>query len=504
MLYFLLGFILILLGSGLGIFLTTYYYPQIPSLYVISSFWYFLALILGLLIISLILKKKTIFCLFVIISLFLLSITYSSIKSKERLDTLLKTKTERFITGRVDVSFLNKVFVSRENKTILVYSKNFDPEFTSIGAHVVVSGNPRHIYHYLTNKNMYGYFLYLFSNNIPYVIYSEEDTILESTPPDSAFLKVVNSIRQDVYNKFINNLPHTSFLSASLIMGESSEMPKEFIESIRISGVSHIFSVSGFHVGVIVFALVILLNILRIPKFIQFLVIVVFLLGYSLIVGLKPPVIRASVLASLILLIRSLNLNPNYLNITTLTGIFMLLINPFLSVDIGFILSFVAVITTILFSRYIDDIIIYFLNKVDIEPNKFLKSVISLFSVSFTAVMFSLPVVILWFGSSSMTGMFSSIILVPLSSLNITGGIVAYLFSVVIPSVGEIMFRTVNILNLVFIIITESFSRLNLSVSIRMDLFVAVIIFLGYYTLLVLGFIVLANRRVIGLWGRKD
>lgn len=497
MIYLLICFISILVGSGIGIFLTTYYYPKIPSLMILKNFIPITLVLASTSAILILIRSKKLFIITLSILITFVSFSYSTIKSKERIDKLLKVKSQNFVKGIINISFLNKIFVNTGENTILVYVKKFDREFAPIGAEVIISGKSKHIYHYLTNKNTYGYFLYLFKNNVPYIVYSQEDSIAETKLPNSTFFKAINIIKQDVYKTFSEKISNTYFLSASLILGESSEMSKEFTENIRITGISHIFSVSGFHVGVIVVAFVLLLNILRIPKLFQFIIISVFLTGYSLIVGLKPPVVRASILASIILLVRAINLSPNYLNITLIVGIVMLIINPFLSVDVGFILSFFAVISIILFSKYIDEFIVSLINRYGKEPNRFLKNIITLFSVSLTAVMFTFPVVIIWFGGASLTGILSSIILVPLSSINIVSGIIAYVSNLIIPPIGSIMFRGVNFLNLLFMIITQLFSKLGLIINLRIDVITSIVFITLYYIILVVMFILISNRRLI-------
>ncbi|MEN2997994.1 MAG: ComEC/Rec2 family competence protein [Brevinematia bacterium] len=494
MIYLLLTFLSLLVGSGLGIFFSTYYYPNILSLFVVKNFFYILPIVVIPFIVFVISRKNSFLMVSIILVLLFLSFSYTSIKAKQRLDNLLKVQSQDFLSGRVKISFLNKVFVETSNFNVVVYLREFDEEFTSLGSEVIVSGRARHIYHYLTNRSMFGYFLYLLGNNVPYVVYTEDDSVGEVVQSGSPFMELVNRIRQDIYRKFSIYLPHTSFISASLIIGESSDISKEFKESIRVSGISHIFSVSGFHVGIIVIAFVLLLNTLRVPRFLQFLVVSVFLVGYSLMVGLKPPVVRASVLASLILLVRAFDLSPNYLNLTLVLGIVMLVLDPFLSVDVGFILSFFAIVSMILFSRYVDDLIILLFNKVGIEPSKVVKGIVSLFSVSLTAVLFTLPVVLLWFGNSPMIGIFSSVVLVPLSSVIIVGGVLSYIISCFLPFVGEFMFRTVNFLNLVFIVITEMFSRVPLVVNISFDnLFLTAFVVSFYYFVLILLFLLVAN-----------
>lgn len=497
MIFLLSGFLSILIGSSLGIFLTTYFYPHTYSFNLIST------LLVPVLLASLVFlfffvsTRRSEFLLgFIVTSLLFFSFSYSSARSKQRLNELLKIPPQTFIEGKVKVSFLNKVFVEVSNYTVLLYLRDFDREFSVIGSRVIVSGKAKHIYHYLTNRNMYGYFLHLFGNRVPYVMYSDEESVGEIVHPESLFFDIVSKVRQDVYERFFRYLPHTSSISVSLVLGESSDMSNEFKESIRLSGISHIFSVSGFHVGVIVVAFVVFLNLFRIPRLVQFFIVSFFLLGYSLIVGLKPPVLRASILASIALFIRSLNLEPNYLNLTLAVGIIMLLLDNFLSVDVGFILSFLAVISIIIFPKYIDEAFVGFLNRRGIEPGGVIKGVVSLFSVSFVAVMFTLPVVLLWFGNSPIIGIISSVVMVPLSSLNIVGSIVACIFSYLVPAIGELMFRGVNLLNLIFVILTELFSRIGLVISIPWrDPVTTGITLLLYYLIVTISFVWFARIR---------
>jgi len=481
-------FLSLLLGFDLGIFLSVYHYPDGITLF--SSIFPKITIILLIILILilayyLISKKKQFFLISLIMIIFYLAFTYSFIISKNRIDKLISTPPSRFVNGYVKVSFLNKILLQSSNYNVWVYIKDHDQEFTRLGANVVVVGKFRHFYNYLTNKNFLSYSLYLLKDNVPFVLYSDEESFIDTVGEENIFVKVANDIRQNAVSVFENNLPLTHWLSSSLIIGESSDLSKEFYENIRKAGLSHIFSVSGFHVGVIVGVLIVLLNLFRIPKFLQFIIVSSFLAVYSIIVGMKPPVVRASVLASSVLLIRAINLNPNYLNITSITGIAMLMVDPFLSVDVGFILSFIALITIILFSRYINDAVIIACNKFfKFEMGNLSKETVSLFSVSFVATMFTLPIILIWFSKSSIVGIISSIIMVPLSSLNITSGMLSYISYLTIPTLGEIFFRATNLFNVVFIILTNYFSSIPLEISANLNfLYLFLAIPLYYYLL---------------------
>jgi ComEC/Rec2-related protein len=467
-------FLALLIGSGLGIFLSVYNYPQ--GILIFYSNFIVITLsvatiIVILLLYSLVKGKKFLLGAFSLILVLYLSFNYAFIISKKRIDKLVSTPPTSFLSGYVKVSFLNKVLVQSSNYNVWVYLRNYDSEFSRLGINVIVIGRPRHFYSYLTNRNFLSYTLYLLKDDVPFVLYSDENSLVDSYGEENILLKLANDLRQNIFSTFESRLPLTFWLSSSLIIGESSEMSKEFSEEVRKAGLAHIFSVSGFHVGVIVGVLVILFNLFRLPRVVQFFVGTLFLIIYSIIVGLKPPVVRASILASIVLLMRSFSFKPNYLNITSVTGIAMLLLNPFLSVDVGFILSFVALISIILFSRYITDAISIFLNSVfKFEMGNISKSVVTLFSVSFVATVFTLPIVLMWFGKSSIVGILSSIVMVPLSSLNITSGMLSYVSYVLSPSVGELLFRATNLFNVVFILLTNYFSSLPLEISANLGI----------------------------------
>jgi len=75
---------------------------------------------------------------------------------------------------------------------------------------------------------------------------------------------------------------------------------------------------------------------------------------FALLVGLSATVVRASIMASLLLLIRFGGMTHNILRSLFFAGIIMLVINPFLLLyDVGFQLSFVATLALIVFAPYV-------------------------------------------------------------------------------------------------------------------------------------------------------
>ena len=149
-------FLALLIGSGLGIFLSVYNYPQ-GILIFYSNFLVITLLVATIIVIlllySLVRGKKFLLGAFFLILVLYLSFNYAFIISKKRVDKLVSTPPTNFLSGYVKVSFLNKVLVQSSNYNVWVYLRNYDSEFSRLGINVVVIGRPRHFYSYLTNRN---------------------------------------------------------------------------------------------------------------------------------------------------------------------------------------------------------------------------------------------------------------------------------------------------------------------------------------------------------------
>jgi hypothetical protein len=87
--------------------------------------------------------------------------------------------------------------------------------------------------------------------------------------------------------------------------------------------------------------------------------------------------------------------------------------------------------------------------------------------------------------------------MVPLSSLNITSGMLSYVSYVLSPSVGELLFRATNLFNVVFILLTNYFSSLPLEISANLGILTFAIGIPIYYYLAFL--IIVSLPRITSL-----
>lgn len=134
---------------------------------------------------------------------------------------------------------------------------------------------------------------------------------------------------------------------ATITFGYRKTMSRETKRDFSIAGVSHILAVSGFHVAVICGSLTLFLSFLfgdRRGRVGKYLLTVGLLWGYTAITGLAASAIRAAVMLTLYLTGRVLRRNTDGYNTLAASAFCMLVYNPFYLFDIGFQLSYLAVL----------------------------------------------------------------------------------------------------------------------------------------------------------------
>lgn len=136
-------------------------------------------------------------------------------------------------------------------------------------------------------------------------------------------------------------------VAQALLLGYRADLEDSLRQQYANSGALHILAVSGLHVGIIfLFLQVLLWPLTKIPygKFIKVLLLLASLWSYALITGMPPSVQRAAFMFSIISVAQNLN-RPNSVYNNVLLSAFVLLCHqPNLLFDVGFQLSYAAVL----------------------------------------------------------------------------------------------------------------------------------------------------------------
>lgn len=228
-------------------------------------------------------------------------------------------------------------------------------------------------------------------------------------------------------------LPETSAaLLAGLLLGERSALPREIDESFRRAGVYHILAVSGFNVALLAGAVFGGLAMCGIPRRGAAGVAAGVLVGFALVVGGQPSVLRATVMGLLLLAALLLDRESQLPNALALAVLALLLWRPGDLWEPGFQLSFAAtagivylgpVITARLIARG--------------APARLAAAV----AVSLGAQAAVTPLMLAHFNQFSLIGVVANLLVVPLAAVATTLGMVTLLVELASGAVATLLFH---------------------------------------------------------------
>jgi competence protein ComEC len=277
------------------------------------------------------------------------------------------------------------------------------------------------------NPEVFNYARYMFFKETYYQTYLKADqfSVIDKNK-GNRILIYANAVRQkllDQYKKHHIAGDNFAVLSA-LTLGYKNDMSPEIKQSFSVSGAMHVLSVSGLHVGVIFYIISQLLFFLEKKKYgriFRFIIVLVVLCGYATLTGLSSSVMRSTLMFSLMgfgdLFLRS----KNTYNTIAASAFIMLLINPFSIMDVGFQLSYLAVMSIVFFQPRIYSLV---------QFSRFLPDKIwQLISVSIAAQIGTLPITLFYFHQFPVYFIITNIFVIPISTFIICTSVVLLAFS---------------------------------------------------------------------------
>ncbi len=330
----------------------------------------------------------------------------------------------------------------------------------------------------------------------------------------ATWLSILEKIRAGIRAQFqrITEGKTPGMLSA-LILGDKSDVDPELKSSFVETGVIHVLAVSGLHVGYILMILLILTSMTSVPWGWNRIIIIIGLAGFVILTGGKPSVVRASIMAALYVIAPVVNRSRSTWNIIAASALIMLIWNPMSIFDLGFQLSYSAVISIVYFYQLFERTLPKKLQPKNIQ-NNVLKNIWSLLLVSASAQIGTLPLTILYFHRIPIISLFANIIIVPLIGVLVALGILILTIGW-IPYLGYLFGQSAWIVTQLIDISATVFSSVPFA-SVDMPM-MSVSLF-WYYGLGVGIFILLLNKKkskaalltgvlvlcVIWAWAFKD
>ncbi len=213
-------------------------------------------------------------------------------------------------------------------------------------------------------------------------------------------------------------------LAAALLVGYKNDLDKSLAQSYSNTGVVHIIAISGMHLGLIYLMLEFLLAPIKRLKGFDWLRPILLLAAlwlFTLLAGAGPSITRAALMFSCIVLGEIFQRRAGIYNPLAASAFILLCINPYWIWDLGFQLSYAAVLSIAIFMKPIYNL--FFVQ------NKLLDGLWKINAVTLSAQILTLPFAVYHFHQFPLYFLFTNMVAVPLSSLVLFGEILLCLLS---------------------------------------------------------------------------
>lgn len=268
------------------------------------------------------------------------------------------------------------------------------------------------------NPGTFDYKTYLEYQQIYFTDYIyKDDLILYGNKGRSSIIGYAFQIQMacaNIVKTYVDN-PSAQSIIMALVLGTKSDIDNALKEAYAAAGVMHVLAVSGLHVGIIYSILLFSLGWLKKKKWLFAFLCLLILWLFAFVTGLSPSVLRAVTMFSFIIVAKASNKQTNIYNTIFASAFFLLLLNPFFILTVGFQLSYLAVLGIVFLYPKIYPIFSF--------NNTLADRVWSLMCVSLAAQLAVFPLSTYYFNQFPLYFLLANIVLVPSAFLILSLGI---------------------------------------------------------------------------------
>ncbi len=328
-----------------------------------------------------------------------------------------KTKTYKAL-ARIDAILIGNNWKPVQGNLLLYFKKDSLAPTLSYGSQIVFvkplqpiknSGNP----------GSFDYQRYSAFHDIYHQCY------LQTADYKNTGTFAANGFQQWLYNirfwviktlrKYIKTQREQSVAEA-LLIGYRDDLDKNLVQAYSNTGVVHIIAISGLHLGMIYGMLIWIFVLFKKQKWVTWMKPITVLLVlwiFSLVAGAAPSIVRSAVMFSFLLAGEVMSKKYSIYNTMAASAMVMLIVNPFALWDVGFQLSYAAVLSIVVFMQPVYK---WFYIK-----NKILNGIWKLNSVTLSAQILTIPIVCYHFHQFPNLFLLTNFVVVPLASFVLYG-----------------------------------------------------------------------------------
>jgi len=302
--------------------------------------------------------------------------------------------------------------------------------------------------------------------------------------PASPIPRFLNKVSYAVNSLFENNLsPQAHQFLSSTILGRRELLSQGLKDDFSRTGASHLLAISGLHVGIVALVVFFLLKSFGLPHSARLITSIVFLFIYALICGMRPSIVRATVMFTVFALGFFFKRRVSLFNSLALAGFVCLLIRPQWLFTVGFQLSFLATLSIIAGFRW------FSFRSAFLERFLVIRYATNLFFASLFVHIGLLPLISYYFGKIYLASIAYNIVLIPYFTLIVASALAYLMFS--FSFLGKTLALSVSFLVEGFIWFVQRLGSFRFA-SLEVSFTLSGVIF--YYVLLVALLVIARNR----------
>ena len=204
----------------------------------------------------------------------------------------------------------------------------------------------------------------------------------------------------------------TREFTKGIILADRTEMDQETVRDFRDSGMMHILAISGSHMVIIFAVILLVLNFIVPPKYRRHKIIAALILiwCFAIFIDFGSSVVRSCIMISAYYIFILLQRKTDLLHSMALAGLIILVLNSNQLFEVGFQLSFAAVFGIYWFNQPI----LKYLPK---AKNKFQNFMLNVLSISLSAQIGTIPLVIYYFHQYSAVSIIANLVIIPIAEI---------------------------------------------------------------------------------------
>ena len=309
---------------------------------------------------------------------------------------------------------------------LMYFSKDTDERMLCYGAKWAVSSLLRPIKN-AGNPGEFDYAGYAAKKNIYHTSFETSATgFYLGQSRDFGFMRLIHASRTSivsVFKKYLSDYPGTSGLAEALVIGYKNDLDRQVVSDYTNTGVVHVIAISGMHLALVYFVLEWLWRLLAIHrrKILSGILSILILWVFSFLTGGSPSVLRSAIMFTFVISGRMINREGSVFNSLTASALFLAAYDPFVLWDAGFLLSHFAVLGLITLQPVLSDLIQI--------KNKWIARAVDMLLLTTAAQVFTLPLCLYYFHQFPVYFLLSNLIIIPLSTIILFGGILLIMVS---------------------------------------------------------------------------